>query len=242
MIKRLFVLRVGDYRPDLCRFTIPTIKKYAKKIGAEYVEITEREFGARYNWDPTLNDNLGGEVLKNPLPVTLEKLQVYNLGRDSDWNILVDADVMIHPTMPDVTKFLSPVAVSSAFAFDASAMFRPNRFFERDGRNIGIVANFVVSTSHTHDVWDYTQAIYPDDLETLPLSTWTKREFIIDEYVLSSNLAKFGLRHSGILPMPHLEQMIVHLGNEESTPEQRLEAALKAERLFNEWGFTCAQP
>lgn len=217
MVKKLFVLRIGDYRPDLCQFTIPTIKAYAAKIGAEYIEITH--------------------AVHPDMPVTFAKLRVFDMGQDSDWNILVDADIMIHPGMPDVTQFLPPNAVASAFAFDADFMFHKNRFFERDGRNIGIVGNFVVTTKLTHDLWDYSQVFSIVDPADIDLKTLTKRDFIIDEYVLSHNLAKFGLRHTGILPMPQLTEMIVHFGNEESDEEQRRKDVCIAETLFMKWGF-----
>lgn len=212
MTKKLFVLRIGDYRPDLCQFTIPTIKAYAAKIGAEYIEITERKCAA---W-----------------PITYEKLQVYELGVDSDWNILVDADVMIHPDTPDITQFLPPNAVSSAFAFDANNMFTLDKFFERDGRNIGVVGNFVVSTSLTHDVWE---PLYLTGTTFEEAKSRSKREFILDEFTLSRNLAKYGLKHSGILPMPMLTQMIVHFGNEESTEETRKQDVLEAAALTSAW-------
>lgn len=215
MKKKVFVLRTPDYRPDLCRFTIPTIKAYAAKIGAEYHEITDRQHPE--------------------LPITFEKLRIYYYGSKSDWNLLIDADIMIRPDLPDVTQYLPPNAVATAFGFDASTMFEPNRFFLRDGRNIGLVGNFVVVPKLVHEVWNFKEAMYPEDLEEKPLSTWTRRDFIIDEYVLSSNLAKFGLKHVGILPMPQLEQMIVHLGNEERSQEERLSDAEKAESLYAEW-------
>lgn len=217
MLKRVFVLRIGDYRPDLCKYTIPTIKAYAEKIGAEYVEITESKY--------------------TDLPITCEKFQVYGLGLTSDWNILVDADVMIHPNMPDVTQFLPPEAVASAFAFDADRLFKRDRFFERDGRNIGIASNFVVTSRLTHDVWNPSflrDALYDP---TFSFSEYTSREFIFDEYILSRNLAKYGLKHSGILPMPQLEEMIVHFGNEEQTEEQKNELLIEASALSSCWNF-----
>lgn len=210
--KKVFVLRIGDYRPDLCEFTIPTIKVYASKIGAEYIEITKRSSEA---W-----------------PVTYEKLQVYDLGKDSDWNLMIDADVMIRPDAPDATQFLPPDAVASAFAFDADRMFVSDRFFERDGRNIGIVSNFVVTTRLTHDIWE---PLYSTGMMFEEARMYSKREFILDEYTLSRNLAKYGLKHVGILPMPALEEMIVHLGSEELDVDTRAASAARARELYGQW-------
>ena len=42
MTKAVFVVRVDNFLPKLCVLTIPTIKAYADKIKADYIEITER--------------------------------------------------------------------------------------------------------------------------------------------------------------------------------------------------------
>lgn len=82
-MKRLFVVRIGNYRKELCAFTIPTIKAWCANNGWEYNEITERKFPTR--------------------PVTAEKMQVRELVSGCEWAMLVDADVMLRPDTEDLS-------------------------------------------------------------------------------------------------------------------------------------------
>ena len=94
MKKTLFTLNVNKYSPEIVELTYPHLKAYAHKIGAEFVEITERKF--------------------KKMPVTYEKLQIFNLGKDNDWNIFIDADAMIQPMM---LGFAATIAAISASCF-----------------------------------------------------------------------------------------------------------------------------
>lgn len=213
MSKIVWVLRIGDYRPDLCRFTIPTIRAWAAKIGAEYREITHRMFNDR-------------------LPITYEKLQIHPLGMHAKWNILVDADVMIHPEMPDPTQMFGPDTVLSSYGFDASKFFEMDKYFMRDGRNRGIAGGFVVTSHLTHDLWSCSELSVEQLLER------SRRWFILDEYVISRNLARYGLKYSGVLPPDQVDEKIVHLGNEAQTDSEKAASARRAEKLFLEWALT----
>lgn len=209
MNKKVFVLRTLGYRPDLCEFTIPTIKAWADKISADFFTIGTRHFPG---W-----------------PVTYEKLQIHELGKDSDWNILIDADVMLKPTLPDITQYLPPNGVATAFAFDADNMFKKDVYFERDGRNIGLATNFVVSTRLSHDLWK------PLDMTFEQAKELSKREFILDEYALSRNLAKYGLQHTGILPEEALAEMVIHFGSEERSKQEKEKDVERAKLILQEW-------
>jgi hypothetical protein len=210
-VKNLFVLRVNDYRPDLCRYTLPTIRGYAEKIGAKYVEITERVWP---DW-----------------PVTYEKLQVHTLGAGADWNLLVDADFMLHPDLPDFTKILPPHVVGFHYGFNAANFFKSNIYFERCGHSQAIAGGFVLTSRLTHDLWT------PLDMPLETALDQTKRAFIIDEYTLSRNLARFGLKFSGVEASPLIGKLMVHIGNEEKPEGERQSDVLKAKALFEEWGF-----
>lgn len=207
--KNVFVLRIGDYRPDLCKYTLPTIQHWAHKIGATYCEIT----GRRYPDAPS---------------ITYEKLQVHTLGAGADWNVLIDADTMIHPALPDLTSG-DPATILFRLGFDVRGMFNEHPWFLRDGRFQGIAGNFIVSSKMTHDLWT------PFDMPLSEAVKYTNRNFILDELCLSLNLARYGLKYSG-LAKP-IYEMIDHFGNETETDAAKLSQVEKAKALFDAWGF-----
>lgn len=208
MKKCVFVLRIDNYRPDLCEFTLPTIKSYAKRIGAEYREITARDWSPRH-------------------PPTFEKLQVSHLGAENHWNILVDADIMLNPELHDVTLSTPVDHVASSYSFRANSMFLADKYFLRDGRNIGIAGGFVVSSHLTHDLWR------PPSMPLIQLLERTKRSHIVDEYVISRNLAKYGLKHTGI--MDKVDDFIVHLGTADKSASELSSDVDKARDLIKIW-------
>ena len=72
MKKVIYVVVTPGYQPEMCAQTLPRIEKYAQKIGAQMQIISERQW-------PNM-------------PPTYEKLQAYELGKDNDWSIILDAD------------------------------------------------------------------------------------------------------------------------------------------------------
>ena len=170
--KTVYTVCVNNYLPEICSITIPTIQAYAGKIGANFHLITERKFPE--------------------FPPTYEKMQVFELGVDNDWNILIDADIILSKNMPDLTLRISPFYVATYMLYQADLLFSADPYFLRDGRRIGVCTNFVVTSKMCHDVW--TPLEYGWDIA----KNKTKREHIIDEFCFSRNLARFGLKISGI--------------------------------------------
>lgn len=182
MSKAIWVVNVDGYRPDVCKVTFPTIKAYADKIQASFNVITERRWA---------------------MSAPYEKMQVHKLGENNDWNIIIDADMYIHESMWDVTRNLALNCVSAWMCYDASNEFPEDIYFYRDQRKLGISTNFLFVPKACHDV------LTPFSDEELP-NIKIRRPFILDEYCVSRNMAKFGLKHSGILsdlahpPFKHL--------------------------------------
>jgi hypothetical protein len=205
----VFVLRVNDYRPDLCRYTIPTIRLWAEKIGAAYVEITKRVFP---EW-----------------PVTYEKMQVHRLGAGAAWNVLVDADFMLHPDLPNFLDIVPPEYVGMHYGFPASSLFSKDVYFRRVDHDQGIAGGFVLTSALTHDLWTPFEFGVEEALKR------TRRAFIVDELCLSRNLARYGLRYTGIESGPEIARMMVHIGNEEKTPEQKKADVNHARNLYLDW-------
>lgn len=183
MLKRLFTLNIGNYSPDICKITYPLLKKYCHKIGAEFCELTERKFP---EW-----------------PFCYEKLQIYEAGKDSDWNLYVDADAMISPDMFDVTEFLPRDTVMHWRTDPANNRWRYDDYFRRDGRNVGSAGWFAVASSWCRDLWApcdlprdvAVSNIFPTQHE---VSMGLQPGHFIDEYVTSRNIAKFGLKVTNI--------------------------------------------
>ena len=169
--------------------TGPMIKRYADRIGADFNIITERKY-------PEWN-------------ILYEKLQVHKFGLGYDWNMLLDVDIMVHPRFPDFTTMCHPYHVGFNDNFHASEFFDTERniYFMRDGRNVGIATNAVITCKHTHDLWrplDYTASEAKSFL--------LHKKSHVDEFALSENLARFGLKYNGITWEDWQRYYLVHLG------------------------------
>jgi hypothetical protein len=183
MKKAVWVLLIGDYFPELMEVTLPSIEAYAKRIGADLKYITERKFPE--------------------FPITYEKLQIWELGKEYFWNILIDADTAIRETMPDVTTLFPANTVGFEKEYQASFLFQANKWFVKDERNKGIAGNFVVTSKLTHDLWEPL----PMSFEELKTIFGKTRHHIMDEYTISTNLAKYGYKTSGVAD----ESKMLHL-------------------------------
>lgn len=187
MRKILHIVNINDFFPELFEMCFPTIRAYARKNGYALNMITERKF-------PEFH-------------VNYEKMQVWEDGKDADLNLLVDADVLIHPHFPDVVNIVPPHHVGFNDNYTASTKFKLNHYFLRDGRDVGIASNFVVSYRSTHDVWE-PLTITPEQGRQITFV----REGDIDELCLSHNLAKYGLKYSGITWEDWMRSFLIHTG------------------------------
>ena len=181
-MKRVYTLNINNYFPKLMEITIPLMKNYAKKIGAEFVEITERKFP---NWH-----------------IHYEKMQIYELGKDCEWNIFFDADVLVNPNMIDITT-LNKNCVYVKDGYSANIKFLTNKYFFSDKRNQGISSCFVATTDITHKIWEpleYTPEEATSKIITKKenLDKGITSEFYQEELALSLNLAKYKYKFSGL--------------------------------------------
>ncbi len=182
MKKVLWTLNAsGGYAPEITALTYPLLKRYAHKIGADFRIITERKFPS--------------------FPVVYEKLQIHEAGRDNDWNVYIDSDALVHPDMFDVTEHLSKDTVLHHGCDMAGNRWRYDKFFRRDGRHIGSCNWFTVGSDWCIDLWkpldDLTlsaalENIFPTQQERN--SGLIEPSHLIDDYTLSRNIAKYGLK------------------------------------------------
>ena len=185
-VKTLYTLNIGNYAPAVRALTYPLMKNYARKIRARFVEITERKFP---DW-----------------PVVYEKLQIHELGRGSDWNIFVDADAMIHPEMFDVTEHLTKDTVCHNGRDMAGVRWTYDSYFRRDGRHWGSCNWFTIGSDWCLDLWrpldDLTLEEAAKNINITVgerISGCCKTEHLIDDYTLSRNIARFGLKSTTIV-------------------------------------------
>lgn len=185
--KTIFTLDIDHaYSKELTDLTYPLLKEYARKIGAEFVIISERKFP---NW-----------------PVTYEKFQVYELSQqmNNDWNIFFDCDTLIHPDTPDITKMIPFDTVCHNAHDFAPIRWKYDRFFERDGRHIGSCTWCVINSRLNLEVWkpinDLTQDEIASNINPVVREALNgiRPIRLIDDYVCSRNIAKYGLKYKDL--------------------------------------------
>jgi len=183
--KGLYTLIVDQYQPKICELTVPFMKRYAEKIGAEFYPITERKFPK--------------------LPPVYEKFQVYELSKlhKNDWNIFFDADVLIHPDFWDVTALLDKGTTCSGYISDFTPQrFKPDEYFLRDSRLIGKGNWFAVFSDWCRDYYHpldditFEQAVANITPIVEEEGTLVKADHLIDDYLVSRNIARYGLKHT----------------------------------------------
>lgn len=185
--KTIFTLCVDDYAPEITEMTFPLISGYADKIGADFYIIKERKFPSR--------------------PPVYEKLQIYDLAQkmENEWNIYIDADALIHPDLLDFTSLIPKDTVMHHGHDFAAVRWKYDRFFLRDGRNIGSGNWFTIASDWCIELWKPPQDIeYEDMLKNIQptvdeqISGCFEPSHLIDDYILSRNIAKYGLKFKSV--------------------------------------------
>jgi hypothetical protein len=177
-MKKLLITLDINYTKEITNITYPYMKYYANKIDADFKIITERKYPNE--------------------PVNIEKFQLYELSKGYDWTIFVDADAIIHPNCPDMTE----VCAKDTVIFNGydlySVRFKSNNYARRDGRSIGACTWFTVFSDWTRDLWkpyenpkEYLNQISIIHVEK---NFGYKPEHILDDYLVSRNIAKYGLK------------------------------------------------
>lgn len=185
MKKTIYLLNIDNYAPEITAITYPFIRRYAKKIGAEIVEIKER--------------------LHPDFPPVYEKLQIFDLEkeRQSDWIIYIDSDALIHPDMYDVTAMLPMDTVLQVGTDFSPNRSRPNKYMIRDGRWIGTCNWFTVFSRLTLDLYNPDIGMTREEIERECFPTQAEtfvfdRQHLIDDYILTTNLARYGLKYKNL--------------------------------------------
>lgn len=189
MKKTIFTLNVDDYSPEITSITYPFIEQYAKKINADFYVIGKRKFPK--------------------MPVTYEKFQIYELAQEmkNDWNIFIDSDALIHPDTFDVTEFLHKDTVMTCRQDFAPLRFSYDKYFRRDGRHIGVGNWFTVASNWCVDLWhplediNLVEAVLKIHPTILERNNDITPAHLIDDYLVSRNIAKYGLKYTTFVKM-----------------------------------------
>lgn len=186
MRKALVTLNVGDYAKEIRQVTYPLMATWAAKIGADFIEIVQRKYP--------------------DYPPAYEKLQCADVARSGyDWVVFMDADAMVHPDTPDWTAMMNKDTVA-CFGFDwAPVRWTIDGPFLRDGRMIGWANWLAVASDWTADaLWAELDIPYAVAIERIhPIAAERQRKMdpahLLDDYTLSRNVARFGLKALGLL-------------------------------------------
>jgi len=189
MNKTIYLLNIGNYEPEITALTYPYIRRYATKIGATLHVIRERKFP---EW-----------------PITYEKLQIYELGKQhgNDWNIYIDSDVLVHPDLFDITEHLAKDTVLNYANDLVGVRWTVDEYFRRDGRWISTCGWFTIASDWCLDLWRPLDDLTPAEAvaNCSPINVERRvgitAEHLIDDYVLSRNLAKYGLKYQTFLAL-----------------------------------------
>jgi hypothetical protein len=187
MRKALFTLDIDNYEPKVKDITFPLMSHWAHKIGAEFIPIRERKFPG---W-----------------PVVYEKLQIHDLGRGYDWSIFMDADAMVYPETPDWTALMKKDTVAH-YGFDwAPVRWSTDEYFLRDGRFIGSANWLAIASDWCLDLWRPLDDLTLEEAVARihPTVPEGQRKLdpshLIDDYTLSRNIARFGLKAVSVMEM-----------------------------------------
>jgi hypothetical protein len=182
LTKVVYLLNINGYPREITDITYPLIRFWARKIGATVQEIRNRKFPG---W-----------------PITYEKLQIYELANQNcaDWHIYLDSDALVHPETPDWTNYIPRDTVVHNGIDMANVRWQYDEYFRRDGRNVGSCNWNTIASWDCRDLWRPIDDLTPDQAisRIFPtveeLNTVITPEHLIDDYALSRNIARFGLK------------------------------------------------
>jgi hypothetical protein len=198
MNKKIFTLQLHGHNKKVQQVTRPALEKYAARYGYEIEDITSRQFP---EW-----------------PITFEKFQVYERMKGLDWALYIDTDALIHPNQIDFTEVISKDSVCFSGKDFAPQRWTYDNYFRRDGRHLGCCSWFVLCSDWTRDLWNPVQDISLSniidninpivaELNYAKYVGETPKEYashLIDDYLLSRNVARYGLKYESFRDWDHL--------------------------------------
>lgn len=180
--KQVITLNIGNYEPEITQLTYPSIKKWAQKLGAEF--------------------NIIDTPVFNAPSVTYEKFQLYERSRGYDWTLFIDSDALVHPDTPDWTELLDKGTVCFHGLDLNLNRFRGNDYTRRSKCLQGACTWLVMFSDWCRDLWHpmcdgVTFESCMENIEPVVsenLSGTCSREHLIDDYLVTQNIARYGLK------------------------------------------------
>ncbi len=226
MKKTLYTLATKDYAPEITSITFFLMKQYCYKIKADFYVIQERK------WPD--------------LPIGYEKFQIFDLSKEhgNDWNIYFDSDALIHPDFFDISSVLNKDMTCSYGTDFTPFRFRPDKYFWRDGRFIGKGNWCLIASDWCTDIWhplddipleEAFDNIFPLKQE---LDTVITRGHLLDDYVVSRNIARYGLKHI-LIPevLAYYKVTLAHLAHQYTLDiDQKI---IWIRKQMSDWGLKC---
>ena len=188
MKKQLITLICNGFNPAITAITLPPMRAYAEKIDAEFSIIDTPVF--------------------NQPSMTYEKFQLYELSKGYDWSIFLDADALVHPDTPDWTESITKEVVLFHGLDMSLNRFRATDYTRRSKLLMGACTWNVTCSDWCRDLWHPLQDmtwdecmanIFPTIME-LNSGVCDKRH-LIDDYLLTQNIARYGLRTQTIMEL-----------------------------------------
>lgn len=181
--KTVYTLNIGDYAPEIMKLTMPLMKRWADKIGADFFTITERKFPE--------------------FPEPYEKFQIKELSKrhGNDWNIFFDADALIHPDFWDITEVIGKEMTCSNGSDFVHLRFKVDNYFRRDGRWLIGKGNWcLIASDWCTDIWEPLDMTPDEAAGHIHPIAWeapggVNPRHLIDDFAVTRNIVKYGLKH-----------------------------------------------
>jgi hypothetical protein len=209
-----------NYPKEITDLTFPYMEEYAKNIDADFKIITERKF--------------------SELPIPMEKFQLYEICKDYEWTIFLDADCLVNPKTINFTKVVECDIVIVSEYLDILNSKDPQ--FETKNvmgkYDLDIDAPFSFLSFHNSQ----KNVVKPwgDPLQYKKYINVTEgmkkyninQEWHLDDFLLATNIVKYGISTVSVKnDFPHTT--IAHNGNYLNLREKVNSIKQNIERLKN---------
>jgi hypothetical protein len=168
-------LNINNYEPAITAITYPKIKAWCLKIDADFAVIDKIKYGKT---------------------AVLEKFQIVDYAKGYDFAWFIDSDALVSIDNPPWHEMVGRDLVLFC-GMDMTLRWKMNDYFRRCRNWKGSACTWLVGCSSwtIEDLWRL-----PDDYDwsvsqIYPLKQETRKGdgTLIDDYTLSSNIARFGL-------------------------------------------------
>jgi len=180
MKKQVVTLNIGNHLPTVTPMTLPTIRCYANKIGAEFKMITEPR-------------------IKLPADHGGEKFQLYELSEGYDWTLYLDSDTLVHPNNPDWSEMVAKDTVIFHGLDMYLSRFTATDYNRRSHSLKGACTWFTFFSDWCRDLWHPPELSFEESLKHIhPVaeelrSGCCSAAHLIDDFTVSCNIARYNL-------------------------------------------------